>query len=604
MLKSPPNRLLQALRRFGQGPSGAEDGDASLLERFVRSRDEAAFEALLRRHGELVLRVCRRHLGHADAEDAFQAVFLVLARDAARIGKRESLAGWLFRVAYFISRKAMGKTARRRALPIREDDRAVEFADDLVRDETRAAVEEEVAALPDRLRAPVVLCYLEGRSNSEAAAILGCPRGTIDSRLAAARKKLHQRLLSRGVALSGTIALESLWQGEGNAGVLPGLTSRTLQAVSQFARTGNAAGAVAHHVLTIVAGVANTMSTNRMTLLAAFAVLLTLAGGTGITVFNANADGKKEGADKPAAKPADKAKPSDSLGAKFEAKPDAPKGAESSEAVRETMRKPYPGVDKEVELPFDKWLEQLNDFVSVRFDVAAFRRMGFSVSEEAFPKRMVKLPPMRDAKIGEVLDELLARVGPLKGFEEGEWPPSITYRIRNNQIFIVPGYIPQVPSVGGPTNGQEDLGNLTANQMLEQVEGEPVTLSVEDKSFLEVLQELRRTTGHNIVLDARQKDKAKMMVAATLHDVRLLAALRVLGDMCDLQPVAMSNVYYITSKENAATLQKEIDRRRYGEPFQGGGIGLGGPGLGGGVAPTVPPAAPKEESKKDPSKKE
>jgi RNA polymerase sigma factor (sigma-70 family) len=605
MLKPPPNRLLQALRRLGRGAAGTEDGDASLLERFIGERDEGAFEALLRRHSELVWRVCRRHLSYADAEDSFQAVFLVLARDAARIGRRESLAGWLFRVAYFISRKTMGKTARRRALPIREDDRASELADDLAREETRAAVEAEVAALPDRLRAPVVLCYLEGRSNSEAAAILGCPKGTVDSRLAAARKRLHHRLLSRGITMSGLAALESLWQGEGNAGALPNLAERTLQAVSQFTRTGSAAGAVAHHVLSIVAGVANTMSTNRMTLLAAFAVLLTLGGGTGITVFNATADGQKTADDKPAAKPEEKTKPGDSLGARFEARPKAPKEPESADAVRDALRKPS-GLTTPIEnMTLKEFLQILSETfaVPIRLDLAAFSRMGYGGPVQMYD-RPIHLPVVRGMTLADALSEALAQVNEGGGGDGAGQRTSITFRIRDRQIIIVPAYVPYMASVGGSAHaGQEEpLTSLPANLLLEQEEGEPVTLSVEEKSFTEVLQELRRTTGQNIVLDARQKDKAKLMVTATLHDVRLLAALRVLGDMCELQPVAMSNVYYVTSKENAAILQKEIDRRRYGDPSQfQGGFGLSG--LGGGVAPTAPPTATKEEAKKDPAKK-
>src|SRR4051812_31645112 len=112
MLEPPPSRLLQTLRRLGPGP---ETSDAELLGRFVELKDEPAFEELLRRHADLVIRVCRRHLG-ADADDAFQAVFLVLARDAGRIARRESLAGWLYRVAHHVSRKLMGKNARRRTL--------------------------------------------------------------------------------------------------------------------------------------------------------------------------------------------------------------------------------------------------------------------------------------------------------------------------------------------------------------------------------------------------------------------------------------------------------------------------------------------------------
>src|SRR5262245_12813587 len=177
MLEPPPSRLLQTLRRLGQAPEGA---DAELLRRFIEQKDEPAFEELLRRHGDLVMRVCRRHLGSsADADDAFQAVFLVLARDAGRIARRESLAGWLFRVAYHVSRKLMGQNARRRMLPVQVAERGGAGEQvEIDRDEQRSIVEAEVNALPERQRSAVVLCYVEGRTTAEAATLLGCPKGT------------------------------------------------------------------------------------------------------------------------------------------------------------------------------------------------------------------------------------------------------------------------------------------------------------------------------------------------------------------------------------------------------------------------------------------
>src|SRR5262245_48244713 len=117
MLEPPPRRLLRSLRRL----SPPEGSDALLLERFVERRDETAFEELLRRHADLVMRVCRRHLGEADAEDAFQAVFLVLARDAGRIARRESLAGWLYRVAAQVSFNLLRSRVRHRMTSLPDD---------------------------------------------------------------------------------------------------------------------------------------------------------------------------------------------------------------------------------------------------------------------------------------------------------------------------------------------------------------------------------------------------------------------------------------------------------------------------------------------------
>src|SRR5262249_48076781 len=155
---------------------------------------------LVWRHGAMVLNLCRRVLrNEQDAEDAFQATFLALAREAHRIRSRESLSGWLYRVAFRIGLRA--RRSARPILPVPVPDRggpdstiAVESA------ESRGILDEEVQRLPTKYRLPFVLCCLSGRTNSEAAAELGCPRGTVDSRLSWAKRRLRSRLLKRGLA--------------------------------------------------------------------------------------------------------------------------------------------------------------------------------------------------------------------------------------------------------------------------------------------------------------------------------------------------------------------------------------------------------------------
>ena len=184
---------------------GASDPD--LLDRFVRSQDEAAFELLVRRHGPMVQGVCWRVLGDAhDAEDSFQATFLALARKAGSIGHRESVAAWLYKVAYHVALRVRTRRARRsmQALP----------AGDLVADpgpgpdevlawrELGALFDTEVNRLPEKYRTAFVLCYFQGKTNEAAAEELGCPHGTILSRLARARERLRKRLGQRGVALA------------------------------------------------------------------------------------------------------------------------------------------------------------------------------------------------------------------------------------------------------------------------------------------------------------------------------------------------------------------------------------------------------------------
>jgi RND family efflux transporter MFP subunit len=181
--------------------SGLTDGQ--FVERFVNQRDEAAFEVLLWRHGTMVLNVCRRILRQEqDVEDAFQATFLTFVRKARAISRREAVAGWLYKVAFRVAlaTKARGDKAHGRQAGDVEnlaDARPQTGWDDL-----GPVLDEEMSRLPRRYRLPVVLCYLEGKTNEEAARQLGCPAGTIFSRLARGREMLRARLTRRGLALS------------------------------------------------------------------------------------------------------------------------------------------------------------------------------------------------------------------------------------------------------------------------------------------------------------------------------------------------------------------------------------------------------------------
>jgi hypothetical protein len=384
--------------------------------------------------------------------------------------------------------------------------------------------------------------------------------------------------------------------------------------VLEFARTGSAAGAVSSQVLSLVAGVANTMTTNKIPLIAALAVSLCLMGGAG-TVYLAAQDGKAP------AKVADKGKvpppAADREPKEPEAPPDAPKSKPpaasktetkpaTSEEIHALLRKPAALKEPLDQMPLRELLEYITDRfnVPVRIDIAAFARVAYPNPIQMY-EVPVKLPVVRGMSVGDVLRDALAQIPSAGGEGGGGSPSPATFRIRDGQILIVPAFVTPFSSVGSgpPPGGAEDAPVLDGKTMLEQTEGEPIALSVEEKPFSEVLKELRRMTGANIVLDARQKDKSKLAITADLHDVRLLAALRVLCDMCELQPVSLNNIYYITSKENAERLQKELDRKRWGEPYQLNpfGNGLGGIGIPSiGCPPTPPTKAqpPKPAEKK------
>ncbi|MFI5457774.1 MAG: sigma-70 family RNA polymerase sigma factor [Isosphaerales bacterium] len=208
--------LLRNIQTLFDSGTACGLSDRQLLERFEGRRDasaEAAFEVLVLRHGPMVLRVCSNVLRDpTDAQDAFQATFLVLVRRSRAIRKLESLGSWLYGVAHRVSARARVEAARRRAAERRGGLRVVtgvDSRDDGVgdREELGPAVQEEVRRLPEKYRAVVVLCYWEGLTQEQAAAQLGCPLGTVRSRLARGRTLLHRRLTGRGLApLAGLVA--------------------------------------------------------------------------------------------------------------------------------------------------------------------------------------------------------------------------------------------------------------------------------------------------------------------------------------------------------------------------------------------------------------
>ena len=256
-------RLLRSTALTGDEPSA----DAALLRRFITHRDDAAFAALVERHGPMVLGTCRRVLGNTcDADDAFQAAFLVLASKARSIARPELLGTWLYRVAFRAALRARAARARRREQLVPLPDIAVANRDTEAA-ELRRVVDEEVERLPDRYRVPVVLCYLEGHTNEEAARRLRCPTGTIASRLATARDKLRTRLVRRGIALTAG-ALSAMFTAEALAVPVPA-------ALAEVVLGGTAVASV-----TILAkGVVRTMLLTRIRTTVIALTILAFAGG-------------------------------------------------------------------------------------------------------------------------------------------------------------------------------------------------------------------------------------------------------------------------------------------------------------------------------------
>lgn len=235
--------------------------DRELMARFARSGDESAFEVLVGRHGPMVLRVCRQMLGDLhDAQDAFQATFLVLACKADSVRRHDSAASWLHGVALRVARTSRKATARRRAHEKQSAERKpVESIDEADPSETYECLHEEVASLPEKLRLAVVLCYLEGMTAEAAADRLGCPRGTILSRLSQARERLRLRLSRRGLALPAGFLAACASPATVEAGISATLTQSVVQSASQVAAGGTVASAAPVGVASLAAPVLKSM---------------------------------------------------------------------------------------------------------------------------------------------------------------------------------------------------------------------------------------------------------------------------------------------------------------------------------------------------------
>ncbi len=261
------NSVLWHLRRAALLRDGAGLADGELLECYVARRDEDAFEALLRRHGPMVLGVCRRVLrNEADAVDAFQATFLVLVRKADTVRPPGQVSNWLYGVAYRTALKARAQALRRRAKEREAALRDRGRLPDADRQHLHEVLDQELHALPDPYRVPLVLCDLEGKTRKEAARQLGWPEGTVASRVARGRCLLARRLTRHGLTCSGGALAVLLTEKSAAALPLP-LAGATAMAAAAFA-AGQAAGAIPASVTALAEGVLGALFLNKLKALA------------------------------------------------------------------------------------------------------------------------------------------------------------------------------------------------------------------------------------------------------------------------------------------------------------------------------------------------
>jgi RNA polymerase sigma factor (sigma-70 family) len=301
--------LLRHLYRLVPSREVAALTDAQLLQRFLAGRETAAFETLLRRHGPMVWAVCRQvlHDPH-EAEDAFQATFLVLLHKAGTLAQPERLGNWLYGTAYFTARNARVSASRRRAR-----ERLVRALApsctilEVEMDDDKQILLEELSRLPEKYRVPVVLCELQGRGRREVARQLGWAEGTVSSRLARARVLLRQRLARRGVTLvAGPVALALTSPGV-EASVPVALAAATVKTARLLAAgQAGAAAAGAAPAIALMQGVLHARSATRLTAVAWLLMLAVLAGGVSLAAQHVFTDQspqtKVEGLAQPAAR--------------------------------------------------------------------------------------------------------------------------------------------------------------------------------------------------------------------------------------------------------------------------------------------------------------
>jgi RNA polymerase sigma factor (sigma-70 family) len=510
----------------------------------------------------MVWGVCRRVLhNHQDAEDAFQATFLVLIRKAASVEPKEMVANWLYGVAHQTALKARATAARRMG----REKQVVEIPEPAVEaqdgwQELRPLLDQELSRLPEKYRVPIVLCDLEGKTRKEAARQIGWPEGTVAGRLATARKMLAKRLARYGLPVSSGALAALVPQNGATASVPPSVVSSTIKAASLLA-AGQAAtaGLISVEVAALTRGVLTTMLLTKLRLV--FVVLLIggiAATGTSVSTrfFGAQANAteqahkttsktlaKDESKAIQAANPTVKQDSGRPTGdSKVQVPPKERRVPPSTlvsidkiipasvQRIRDTLAKP---VSLENGFPDNTTLREATEFLSSNFDVPilvdtqAFKTEGNDAVEET----PVKLRKIIGIKLDTVLRLLLDQVNG-------------TYLIRTSYIEVVPLERAR-PELWKKARGLAPTVNA----------------SFTDRPLAEALRELADESGISVVIDARAREKATTKVTATLNNVPIDTAVLVLADMADLRMVVLANVLYVTTKENGAQLSLWQDKQ-------------------------------------------
>jgi RNA polymerase sigma factor (sigma-70 family) len=290
MARNVADTIIRHLRQAALGRDQGDRTDAALLEDYVNHQDEAAYEALLRRHGPMVFGVCRRVLrNQADAEDAFQATFLVLVRKAASIRSRATVGNWLYGVARNTALKAKVMSRKRRVRELEAGAKTNSCGVEQNWGDVQALLDAQLSLLPERYRVAIVLCDLEGRTIKQAAQQLGWPQGTTSTRLARGRALLARRLKKQGLELSAGMLAAATANGTATAGVPPLLMRSTLAAAKCWAQRSVATSLISVRVFTLTQGVLHSMFLQKLKSTVGLMLLAGLTLGTAMLTLQSSA---------------------------------------------------------------------------------------------------------------------------------------------------------------------------------------------------------------------------------------------------------------------------------------------------------------------------
>jgi len=541
MAQRPISPLLRYLHRLFENKEIAALTDRQLLQRFAADRSDAAFTVLVRRHGGMVLGVCSRVLHDpADAEDAFQATFLVLARKGSSFGWQDSIGNWLYGVALRVASKM--KSQRRRTNEVNAVAKTV-FANgssgedpslEAIRRELAEKLDSALRRLPSKYRAPLVLCYLEGKTHQDAARELGLPAGSISRRLARGLELLRERLAQSNLCLSLESLTALLSHGTWRAIVERTLAEATAQAALLFKVGALAAtGTVSARIITLAEGMLRTMIFTNLKVIMVGVLTIGILGAGGVlqgrrqVVERSNSEELEPVAMRVVADPT---KIPDPLVA-FEQPPQS-SSVEKERAYqlfRSKMAKP---------VVLEKGLERMTfgeakNYFEDRFDITILANAA------AFPKDSnpleseVKFDKMAAISLQEVLEMMMNQI-------------DATYLLHPYYIEITS------PEFARPESWV--AGDRTHVPR--------VHADFKDVPLDEALRELAIETGIPVTLDRRGIDPSdKPRVTSLFDGVCLDTAVEMLANMSGLKTVALDRALYVTTEINADNLRAQQEQR-------------------------------------------